>query len=440
MPFSLAAGNYTRKSKLHANEDRVAGWTDLEKELHVTFPQKIGLYMVADGHGGQKCSHYLSQNLPKMLMDSSLHELEQLSADGQDPTSDAMHLKQAVANLIQESETSWMSHSSRPADRARDTSGACLTVALVGESYLSVGNVGDCKAVIVRADGTVEQLTYDHRSDNPAEKTRIIKAGGYVSRGYVFGMLQPSRSIGDFDVKSVKGRNPKYPVLSWKPFVSTAVITETDMATIKETRAAKMAPVPTKRRTANKRLTKYRSSSDVLNIGRYGKEASSRFNAPQPVESATAASLNNATGANDKPPDINSLAKQMENVSVGQRSSAPPSTASAASAASSIREPFFPDHTKHPSTAPVAEDGPFDTCETIRRKCRFAIPPVCFLVLASDGVWDFMTIDHSVATIANELHSTMDPNSAAASLADEAVAQGSMDDVSVSVLWFRSEG
>ncbi len=46
-------------------------------------------------------------------------------------------------------------------------------------------------------------LSDDHKPDNPSEKARIQAAGGFVEENRVNGSLNLSRSLGDFEYKSV---------------------------------------------------------------------------------------------------------------------------------------------------------------------------------------------------------------------------------------------
>jgi len=62
-------------------------------------------------------------------------------------------------------------------------------------------NVGDSRAMIVRANGSLVSLTEDHKPDDRAEGQRIMKAGGFVANGRTDGELAMSRAIGDFKYK-----------------------------------------------------------------------------------------------------------------------------------------------------------------------------------------------------------------------------------------------
>jgi len=66
---------------------------------------------------------------------------------------------------------------------------------------LIIGHCGDCRAVIRNPNGSTIELTKDHRAVDPEELARIVAAGGTVIRERVMGVLAPSRSFGDLDVK-----------------------------------------------------------------------------------------------------------------------------------------------------------------------------------------------------------------------------------------------
>eukprot|EP00929_Paragymnodinium_shiwhaense_P057760 TRINITY_DN28915_c0_g1_i1.p1 TRINITY_DN28915_c0_g1~~TRINITY_DN28915_c0_g1_i1.p1 ORF type:complete len:459 (-),score=108.96 TRINITY_DN28915_c0_g1_i1:208-1530(-) len=78
-----------------------------------------------------------------------------------------------------------------------------------GDSWEVVAvNVGDSRAMVVRADGSFVSLTEDHKPSNPQERERIGKAGGFVQQDRVDGSLAMSRAIGDFSYKDNPSLGP----------------------------------------------------------------------------------------------------------------------------------------------------------------------------------------------------------------------------------------
>jgi protein phosphatase 2C family protein 2/3 len=88
-------------------------------------------------------------------------------------------------------------------------SGCCGCLVLIRGSTLWAANVGDCRAVIVRDSGKGVPLTNDHRASEKSEKERIRAAGGTVKDGRVYGVLMPSRTIGDLQEKPAGNPNKK---------------------------------------------------------------------------------------------------------------------------------------------------------------------------------------------------------------------------------------
>lgn len=97
------------------------------------------------------------------------------------------------------------------------TSGSTAVSALIRNTdegrFLYIANVGDSRAVLCSShneDMTPAQtncgyvalrLSHDHTADDPEEQERIKKAGGFITRGRVLGILAVSRSFGDHGMK-----------------------------------------------------------------------------------------------------------------------------------------------------------------------------------------------------------------------------------------------
>ena len=88
--------------------------------------------------------------------------------------------------------------------KGRDKSGTCALAALIRGSRLFIGGLGDCRALLLRGEGHAQpfvQLTVDQRATESGEQSRILKAGGQISDGRIWGALIPSRTLGDFPWK-----------------------------------------------------------------------------------------------------------------------------------------------------------------------------------------------------------------------------------------------
>jgi serine/threonine protein phosphatase PrpC len=85
---------------------------------------------------------------------------------------------------------------------------------------LTVANAGDSRAVLCRANGAVQPLSFDHKPLQDREMMRITRAGGFVNQfGRVNGNLNLSRSIGDLKYKQVPGIPPPDQMITAEPDV-----------------------------------------------------------------------------------------------------------------------------------------------------------------------------------------------------------------------------
>lgn len=84
--------------------------------------------------------------------------------------------------------------------------GCTACVALVTPESIYVANAGDSRAVLGIKRSAFE-MSYDHKPEKKEERYRIEDAGGFVEDNRVNGILNLSRSIGDFEYKA----SPKLP-------------------------------------------------------------------------------------------------------------------------------------------------------------------------------------------------------------------------------------
>lgn len=151
---------------------------------------------VYDGHSGDRVSRKLADQIHLRI-----------GRLGPDPTDEA--IRQAVVDFDLEVGTTQFRNngstccfvlvqpqntdgSSREASEPRAPSDAWRVTAV---------NVGDSRAMLIRADGSLASLTQDHKPESKAEAKRIRLAGGFVQHNRVDGQLAMSRAIGDYEYK-----------------------------------------------------------------------------------------------------------------------------------------------------------------------------------------------------------------------------------------------
>lgn len=183
--INIEIGCITQEGLYHSNEDRMCSGINLNELIE-------GYVGVFDGHGGQECASFVSNNLARYLMAHFTKKSDWQAGD---------YVMKKMFHKIEDD-------FSAIATEEEDTSGSCATVVIVRGANALVANIGDIKAIAVPHDYDETKkfviLTGDHRADADEEMLRIERAGGSVVEGRIYN-LQPSRSFGDLDVKEVVG-------------------------------------------------------------------------------------------------------------------------------------------------------------------------------------------------------------------------------------------
>ncbi|RZR76178.1 hypothetical protein BHM03_00000806 [Ensete ventricosum] len=91
---------------------------------------------------------------------------------------------------------------------------------------LVVANAGDCRAVLCRRGKAID-MSQDHKPACSKERKRIEALGGHVYDGYLNGLLNVARAIGDWHINGMKDRDGSGP-LSAEPEVMKMWLTEDD--------------------------------------------------------------------------------------------------------------------------------------------------------------------------------------------------------------------
>jgi len=160
------------------------------QEVRFAVDDGCAYYAVYDGHGGEKASHYCEKHMKDYVMD-------RLPEGGSDAD-----MQKAFRDAFVELDKKFLEK------RYEDGTTACVAY-ITDNNKLYVANVGDSRAIVACADGSVVEMSQDHKPDLPSERKRIEAAyhdvvvitdvyqGKRIKIARVDGMLAVARAIGD---------------------------------------------------------------------------------------------------------------------------------------------------------------------------------------------------------------------------------------------------
>lgn len=156
---------------------------------------------MADGHGGDKTSSYVAQQLSDGLLDRIL-----IAAN--------TTLNEALALTFQDLNESTLELSRKTL--AHYESGTTLSLAYIpdGEDSLHVGIIGDSPVILAKKDGTFHRSPEHNARSNEAERKAAEQRGGLFENGYLSSRsrgrmgLQMTRDIGCHAMGDVLLRYP----------------------------------------------------------------------------------------------------------------------------------------------------------------------------------------------------------------------------------------
>jgi len=166
----------------HDNEDRPFwGKTAYKKGDYTAY---VG--GVCDGHDTAIASTFVADTLPGLLFKRLLEKPQ---------------LQKTVLATFESLETDLT--------KTGTTSGSCVIANLILGQFILNLNLGDCRSAYIPLTptsqtpscGKVLWLSRDAKASSPHERQRIQAAGGTIIDGRTAGVLEPSRTIGDADVK-----------------------------------------------------------------------------------------------------------------------------------------------------------------------------------------------------------------------------------------------
>lgn len=152
----------------------------------------LGVY---DGHGGRDMVEYLEYFL-------AYHVAEELKHGDDAPVAERLERAFVLADI----------HATQC---GVETSGSTVVVCLVkkipgtNQILIHTANAGDARAVLGHR-GKATRLSHDHRPEDPAEVERINRAGGFLFKNRVLGVLAVTRSLGDLCFKRWVVAKPNY--------------------------------------------------------------------------------------------------------------------------------------------------------------------------------------------------------------------------------------
>ncbi len=170
-PFFNISGygsnSYNGKIKSY-NEDMAKTIVNYQKKILVnnqTLHPNISYFGIFDGHGGDKCSKFLKQNLDTILFNSPYFP---------------SNMTECVKDAFQKAEKQFSQHAIKNG-KLVDKSGSCALVALIINNTCYAINLGDSRALYSKDSGKeFYQITRDHKPNDEKEKKRIEKMGGKV--------------------------------------------------------------------------------------------------------------------------------------------------------------------------------------------------------------------------------------------------------------------
>ncbi len=183
--FGVRAGSAEMQGYRENMEDECTIRLDMNQSRSMFF----GVY---DGHAGNQASKYIAANLPDRV--GTLPELS--------PASLIATVKQLDADFLSSSDEKTKEHGSACVFAVVKPYHDVDTKEAKRKWLVTVANLGDSRALIVRSDGTLVSLTKDHKPEDSEEYARIVAAGGSVSNNRVDGNLAMSRAIGDWVYKT----------------------------------------------------------------------------------------------------------------------------------------------------------------------------------------------------------------------------------------------
>lgn len=220
---------YVPEQKLEYAVSGMMGFRETMEDQHVVctsiqvngFPLKgHSLFAVFDGHGGSHAAIFCANNFLETFVNSEdLERYSALHSQGRCSRADTNGvnlLKGALTYTFEELDRQLTGEQIRKSkifvgnqqlldirrpgftnQTVGERSGTTCIAVLLTPTHFVCANAGDSRAIL-RRNGKVMPLSFDHKPSNMPEKLRIMQAKGEVRGKRIDGDLAVSRAIGDF--------------------------------------------------------------------------------------------------------------------------------------------------------------------------------------------------------------------------------------------------
>eukprot|EP00899_Mesostigma_viride_P005753 jgi/Mesvir1/15179/Mv25033-RA.2 len=133
--------------------------------------RSLSCFGVFDGHGGAACAAFAQANMLPAVRDALVN-----AGEGDDEDGDDTAVLNALVNGFHSVDAAFVQSGGKV--------GSTATLVLVDNWKLTVAGVGDSRCILVLPDGSVRELTSDHRCTNKAEQVRVMDAGALVGQAF----------------------------------------------------------------------------------------------------------------------------------------------------------------------------------------------------------------------------------------------------------------
>lgn len=186
----------------------------------------LGVY---DGHQGCQVSTFCSMRIPSTVTSSTSYpsSYEDALTDAYVTIDALMRTPEGSKMLAEICKTENYDNQiivNGYCDITKDIGSTALTC-IMDDNILTIANVGDSRAVLVRGDEII-QLTTDHKPNVKSEVERIQRCGGVIRNNRVNGNLSLTRALGDSQFK--KGNDVEKYIISPVPEITNVDLDGTE--------------------------------------------------------------------------------------------------------------------------------------------------------------------------------------------------------------------